>query len=242
MTTLESRFADNFASFGELGASVSIWRDGHEIHSLASGWCDRERTIPWNADTPVLFWSATKGLSATCLLHALAVRNLDPHSLRVAEVWPEFAQSGKDQITIAELLSHRAGLSVLSHPVDVWDYEGVVSALAAEPPHWKPDEGHGYHPRTFGFLVDELVRRLAGEPIRSYFRTHFGEPLALDLWIGVPSDRVEHEAAGESVFEQEDAVESLDDGLAHPLETGFGKETAAFPKSAGCAHRVKFAE
>jgi CubicO group peptidase (beta-lactamase class C family) len=191
MPDLEALFADNFRSFGELGATVSIWKEGREIYSLAAGWCDREKTIPWTAETPVLFWSATKGLSSACLLHALAAKGMNPFDTLVAEVWPEFAQAGKERITIAELISHRAGLPVLSTPIDVWDYEAVVDALAAEPPHWLPGEGHGYHPRTFGFLVDELVRRLTSEPIRSYFRTHFAEPLDLDLWIGVPPDHID---------------------------------------------------
>jgi CubicO group peptidase (beta-lactamase class C family) len=191
MASLDTLFAENFTSFGELGASVSIWKGTREIHSLSAGWCDREKTIPWTASTPVLFWSATKGLAATCLLHALAGRGLDPFTTRVADCWPEFAQAGKDRITIAELLSHRAGLSVLSQPIDVWDYPGIVAALAAEPPHWAPEEGHGYHPRTFGFLLDELVRRLTSSSIREYFRTHFGDPLGLDLWIGVPAELVD---------------------------------------------------
>src|SRR4030095_9215320 len=93
-------FAENFTQFDELGASVSVWRDGAEILSLADGWCDRERRQPWTADTPVLFWSVTKGLSAACLLHALQENGLDPNATRVSEVWPEFAQNGKERITI----------------------------------------------------------------------------------------------------------------------------------------------
>ncbi len=185
-------FAENFTRFGELGASVSVWKDGREVLSLAGGWRDREQTQPWDADTPVLFWSATKGLAAACVLRALGERN--PLTTRVAEVWPEFAQAGKERVTIAALMSHRAGLSTLSEPIEVWDYERIVAALAAEPPHWPLGEGHGYHPRTFGFLMDELVRRLTGETLREYWRTHFAEPLGLDLWIGVPPEMVDRVA------------------------------------------------
>ena len=133
---LAELFLESFAHHGELGASVCIWREGKQWVSLADGWRDRERTQPWTADTPVLFWSATKGLTAACVLHALQEHALDPNTTRVAEVWPEFAQSGKDRVTIAQLMSHQAGLSVLSDPVAVWDYELVVQALAAEAPHW----------------------------------------------------------------------------------------------------------
>ncbi|MEQ1860076.1 MAG: serine hydrolase domain-containing protein [Chthoniobacteraceae bacterium] len=179
-------FAENFTRHDELGASVSVWQDGREVLSLADGWRDRDRTQPWDADTPVLFWSATKGLAAACVLRALGER--DPMTTRVAEVWPEFAQAGKERVTVAELMSHRAGLSALAEPIEVWDYDRIVVALAAEPPHWPLGEGHGYHPRTFGFLMDELVRRLTGAPLREYWRAHFAEPLGLDVWIGVPAD------------------------------------------------------
>ena len=183
-------FHENFAEYGELGASVSVWRDGAEVASLAAGWRDRAKTEPWTAETPVLFWSATKGLSAACLLHALHARSVDLET-RVADVWPEFSQGGKDRTTIAEVLSHRAGLSALSQPVSVMDYDAVITALAAERPHWRAVEGHGYHPRTFGFLVDEILRRITGgATLRDYWRKHFAEPLALDVWIGVPDDMV----------------------------------------------------
>jgi CubicO group peptidase (beta-lactamase class C family) len=187
---LAKLFAESFAKNGELGASVCAWKNGEQVLSLADGWRDREKTQPWTEETPVLFWSATKGLTAACVLHALQERALDPITTKVAEIWPEFAQNGKERITIAELMSHQSGLSVLSNPVGVWDYELVVAALAAEAPHWPPGEGHGYHPRTFGFLMDELVRRLAGVPVKTYWRQIFADPLGLDVWIGVPDEMV----------------------------------------------------
>ena len=190
---LNRLFEENFEHFGELGASVSVWHAGREVLSLASGWQDREQTQPWTAETPVLFWSATKGLSAACVLHALQERGLNP-GLRVAELWPEFAQAGKGRITVGEVLSHQAGLPALSEPVAVTDYNAVVAALAAEPPHWAVGEGHGYHPRTFGFLADEILRRVTkGTPLREYWSAQFAGPLGVDLWIGVPArvaDRV----------------------------------------------------
>jgi CubicO group peptidase (beta-lactamase class C family) len=182
-------FHKNFAARGELGASVGAWQNGREVLSLAGGWCDRERTMGWTAETPVLFWSATKGMAAACVLHALQEAGMDLQT-RVAEVWPEFAQGGKERITMAEVLSHRAGLSALSQPVSVMDYDAVVAALAAEAPHWLAGEGHGYHPRTFGFLLDEIVRQVTGATLREYWCAQFAEPLGLDLWIGVPSEMV----------------------------------------------------
>ncbi|MEO8350934.1 MAG: serine hydrolase domain-containing protein [Chthoniobacteraceae bacterium] len=215
---LTELFRENFEIHGELGASVSVWHDGNEVLSLADGWSDRERTRPWTAETPVLFWSATKGLSSACLLHALQEQALDPITMRVAEVWPEFAAAGKDAITIAQVMSHQAGLSALSSPIPVTDYDAVVAALAVEKPHWPPGTGHGYHPRTFGFLVDEILRRVTGGiTLREYWRSHFAEPLGLDVWIGVPPEMVARVA---SVFPARKAPPKDDTFYAAFLDSG----------------------
>jgi CubicO group peptidase (beta-lactamase class C family) len=184
-------FHENFATRGELGASVSVWKDGREILSLAAGFQDRAKTEPWTAETPVLFWSATKGLSAACLLHACERRGVPLHT-RVAELWPDFAQSGKEHVTIAEILSHRAGLAALDREASALDHDAVSAALAAQTPNWPRGDGHGYHPRTFGYLLDEILRRITGTPLREYWRANFGEPLAIDVWIGMPEERVRH--------------------------------------------------
>jgi CubicO group peptidase (beta-lactamase class C family) len=182
---LASFFEENFTRLGELGAAVSVWQNGKPIVELHGGFRDTKREQPWTADTIVLFWSATKGLGSACLLHALQERAISLECA-VAEFWPEFAQAGKSQITIAQLLSHQAGLSALNEPVDVLDYPAVIAALEKQTPLWQPGTAHGYHARTFGFLVDELTRRITGQRISEYWRTKFGEPLALDIWIGLP--------------------------------------------------------
>ncbi len=190
-------FHENFAAFGELGASVSVWQGGREVLSLAGGWKDRAKTEPWTAETPVLFWSATKGLSAACLLHACQAHGVAPIT-PVAEVWPEFSQAGKGRVTIAEMLSHQAGLAALSQTAEAQDHAAVANALAAQEPNWPLGEVHGYHPRTFGYLVDETLRRITGGvTLREYWRAEFAEPLALDVWIGMPPERV---AEASSIF------------------------------------------
>ncbi len=185
--SIRRAFAENFASRGEIGASISIWQDGREALTLAEGSCERDGARPWTADTPALIWSATKGLAAGCVLHALSAANVTLET-PVATLWPEFAQAGKGAITIAEVLSHRAGLAALDQPVSVLDYEAVVAALAAQAPLWPRGSGHGYHTRTFGFLAAEILRRVqpAGMTIGRYWREHFAEPLGLDAWIGMP--------------------------------------------------------
>lgn len=180
-----SLFEENFTRFGELGAAVSVWQNGRPLVELHGGFRDAKREQPWTADTIVLFWSATKGLGSACLLHALQEReeNLEQ---RVAEFWPEFAQAGKGEITLGQLLSHQAGLSALDEQVDVLDYEAVIAALEKQKPLWPPGTAHGYHARTFGFLVDELTRRITGQRVSEYWRTSFARPLKLDIWIGLP--------------------------------------------------------
>jgi CubicO group peptidase (beta-lactamase class C family) len=178
-------FQENFARFGELGAAASIWQNGKPIIDLYGGFRDAGREKPWTSDTLVLIWSATKGIGSACLLHVLQEHRIDIER-RVAEFWPEFAQAGKEKITLAQLLSHQAGLCALDQRVDVLNYDAVVQALEAQSPLWPPGTAHGYHARTFGFLLDELLRRIAGKTLSEYWRDTFAQPLNLDLWIGLP--------------------------------------------------------
>jgi CubicO group peptidase (beta-lactamase class C family) len=180
-------FEENFSRFGELGAAVSVWQHGKSILELSAGFRDANREQPWTADTIVLFWSATKGLGSACLLHALQEREIGLDR-RVAKFWPEFAEAGKSEVTLAQLLSHQAGLSALDETVDILDYSAVVAALAKQKPLWPPGTAHGYHARTFGFLIDEVTRRITGQRIAQYWRTIFAGPLALDIWIGLPAE------------------------------------------------------
>src|SRR5206468_1950785 len=124
---LKPLFRENFEKFGELGAAVSVWQNGKPIVDLCGGFRDRRREKSWAADTLVLVWSATKGIGSACLLHALQEHKIEI-SQRVAEFWPEFAQAGKEKITLAQLLSHQAGLCALDRRVDVLDYEAVIRA------------------------------------------------------------------------------------------------------------------
>ena len=180
-------FRENFEKFGELGAAVSIWQDGKPVVDLYGGFCDARREEPWEADTLVLIWSATKGIGSACLLHVLQERRIGIDRT-VAEFWPEFAQAGKERITLTQLLSHQAGLCALDKAVDVLDKCAVIRALEAQKPLWPPGTAHGYHARTFGFLLDELVRRIAGRTLSQYWREVFAQQLNLDLWIGLPEE------------------------------------------------------
>jgi CubicO group peptidase (beta-lactamase class C family) len=154
-----------------------------------------------------LVWSATKGPAAACCLHALEKAGLKPDDA-VCSVWPEFAAAGKAEVTYRMLLQHQAGLSVLDNPPPVEDREAVVQALAKQAPAWILGTAHGYHPRTFGFLLDELVRRLSGvKSLGEYWRQVFAEPMELEMWIGLPDDvlpRVAPVYSSKSVLPKDD--------------------------------------
>jgi CubicO group peptidase (beta-lactamase class C family) len=185
---VQAAFGDNFARGEEIGAEVCVWQNGREVLRFGGGWRDAAQTDPWTAETLVFCWSATKGPAAACALHALQEADI-PLDAPVSSLWPEFGAAGKERITFSELLAHRAGLAVLDRAdLDVFDLEGVASALAAQEPNWPPGTAHGYGPRTFGYLLDAIVRRAAGLPLGDYWRQTFGDPLGLQFWIGLPDE------------------------------------------------------
>ena len=178
-------FEENFCRFGELGAAVSIWRGGESVLELQGGFRDARRETPWTRETIVLFWSATKGLGSACLLHVLQERSI-ALAQRAAEFWPEFAQGGKETITFAQLLSHQAGLPALDESVDVVDYAAVVRALEKQ-----NRSGHRdgtWLPRAHLWLSPRRTRAADRIAIADYWREVFAEPLALDIWIGLPAE------------------------------------------------------
>jgi len=216
-------FARNFAERGELGASVSVWSEGREVLFLAEGFREKPRegeAAPWMDDTLVPVWSATKGPAAACVLRALADAGRSPDE-PVRAVWPEFAAEGKENITFRRVLAHQAGLAALDDPADILDYAAVIDAIENQAPNWPLGDGHGYHPRTFGFLLDEILRQLSGAAsLGEYWRENFAVPHDLDFWIGLPeseSSRVatlypgklfhsEEEAAFYRAFEDADSL------------------------------------
>src|SRR5205809_7109210 len=182
---LKPLFHENFEKLGELGAAVSVWQNGKPIIDLYGGFRDARRENLWTSDTLVLVWSATKGIGSACVLHVLQEHDIELDR-RVAQFWPEFSQGSKERITLAQLLSHQAGLCALDRRVDVLDYDAVIRALEAQKSLWLPGTAHGYHARTFGFLLDELVRRIARKTLSDYWQQNFAGPLNLDFWIGLP--------------------------------------------------------
>ncbi|MGD7654127.1 MAG: serine hydrolase domain-containing protein [Verrucomicrobiales bacterium] len=178
-------FERNFRERGEVGASVSVWSDGEEVLSEGQGWKDRKRTAEWTKETMVPVFSATKVPSAATLLVALESRGLSEETL-VRDVWQRFPVA---EATFAHLLSHQCGLAVLDERVSIFHHAHVVSAIEKQVPAWSLGEGHGYHPRTFGALMDEPVRKLTGLQLGDYWRKAIADPLGLDFWIGLPESQ-----------------------------------------------------
>jgi len=185
---LEKAFALALAENPHGGASLALWLDGKPLLSLHGG--ESSPGIPWHSSTPCLIWSASKGVAAAVTLHALQEKEI-PLDTRVADLWPEFAAAGKARITLTELLSHRAGLAAIdAKGLAVTDHEGIAGALASQSPNWDFDGTHGYGARTFGFLLDEIVRRVTGETLGDRWERIFREPLGLALWFGLPESLV----------------------------------------------------
>ena len=181
---LRSLFPETLAETPYGGASLALWHEGKPILSLHGG--EASPGHPWQADTPCLIWSASKGVAAAVTLHALQEKGI-PLTTRVADLWPEFAAEGKDRITLAELLSHRAGLAAIDRKgLAITDHEAVAETLASQAPNWSLDGSHGYGSRTVGYLADEIVRRVSGETLGTYWERVFRSPLGLDLWFGMP--------------------------------------------------------
>lgn len=175
-------FERNFRDRGELGASISIWWNGSELLTRGHGWCEREQAREWTTETLVPVYSATKVPAAATLLLALESHGLSEET-PVREVWPRFPVA---EARFHHLLSHQCGLAALDKRASVLEHAAVVEAIEAQVPAWTLGDGHGYHPRTFGALVDEPVRRLTGLPLGGYWREMIAGPLGLDFWIGLP--------------------------------------------------------
>jgi CubicO group peptidase (beta-lactamase class C family) len=180
-------FAENFAQRNEYGAAVAITLDRKPVVDLWGGHADKARTQPWTRDTIVNLFSTTKGLTAICAHRLVDQGRLDLDT-PVARYWPEFAQAGKGEIPMRQLLNHRAGLPALRKKLSdeaSYDWNAMTAALAAEEPWWVPGTKHGYHALTMGWLVGEVIRRVTGKSVGRYFHDEIAAPLGLDCHIGL---------------------------------------------------------
>ncbi len=183
-------FARNFADDLEAGGSFAAYHRGELVADLWGGIADPRTQRPWERDTLALVFSTTKGVTAMCANRLAETGALDL-AAPVIEYWPEFDVEGKRAITVAQLLTHEAGLAWVDAPLTLEQalaWTPMVDALAAQAPHWEPGTAHGYHAVTYGYLVGEVLRRVTGRTIGTYLRDEIAGPLGLDFWIGLPED------------------------------------------------------
>ncbi|MEV8503358.1 serine hydrolase domain-containing protein [Actinoplanes sp. NPDC051475] len=186
---VRAAFCENLASGTDVGASFCVTVEGETVVDLWGGFADEARTRPWRQDTIVGVYSTTKTMTAlTALL--VADRGELEFEAPVARYWPEFAAGGKERVTVAQLMSHSAGLCGWREPItrdDLYDWEKVTALLAAQEPFWEPGTASGYHAMTQGYLVGEVLRRITGCSLGTLFREEIAAPLGADFHIGLSS-------------------------------------------------------
>jgi CubicO group peptidase (beta-lactamase class C family) len=187
---VRQEFGRNFTERGELGAACAFYFHGEKVVDLWGGIRDQATGAPWLEDTLVTVFSTTKGLAAMTLAiaHARGLFELDEP---VAKYWPEFAQAGKERITVRQLLAHQAGLAAVDEPIGIetmTNFDSLASIIARQPPAWIPGERHGYHGLTLGMYENELIRRI--DPLRRslgrFFQEEIANSLGIDFYIGLP--------------------------------------------------------
>ncbi|MGE0216926.1 serine hydrolase domain-containing protein [Mycolicibacterium sp.] len=175
----------------ELGASIAVDVDGELVADIWAGFADRAKTLPWQEDTIVNFWSCTKPLTALAALVLIDRGALDPFA-PVAAYWPEFGVNGKAGVEVRHLLSHTSGVSGWEVPFDgqdIFDWEKSTTHLARQPTWWEPGTASGYHALNYGHLVGEVIRRITGRALKDFLRDEIAAPLGADVQIGArPED------------------------------------------------------
>ena len=181
-------FEKNFEDDLELGAGFAAYIGSRKVVDLVGGYMDRAKTRPWTEDTLCPVYSTTKP-TAALVVALLADRGQIDYDAPLADYWPEFGANGKGDFTVAEVLSHQGGLPGFADAVDpnIWlDPEATAVAIAEMAPMWKPGEGSGYHPLTWGYIAGELVRRVDGRTLGTVLREDICAPLGIDYRIGTP--------------------------------------------------------
>lgn len=211
-------FERNFTDRGERGAGFAAYRDGRPVVDLWGG--SAAESEGWQEDSIQLIFSGTKGLASACVL-LLVERDLVSLDQPLSRYWPEFAAAGKGAITVAEVLSHQARLPGADfEQVDLFDHDAVARLLAQQAPSEDPRAAFMYHAITWGWLVDELVRRTDGRPLGEFFADEFAGPLGLEVWIGLPSElhsRATTMVAADGVLADPEQTDPLRQLVRNPL-------------------------
>ena len=187
---VEREFENNFTLRGELGAACAIYHKGRCVVDLWGGCRDEKTMAPWEEDTLTQVFSMTKGMAALAIAVAHS-RGLLDYDERIAVYWPEFAQQGKEGITLRQLLDHRAGLCAIDEPLHLEilrSQEDLDATLARQKPAWIPGTKHGYHMWTQGWYLSSLMRRVDPQHRRlgQFFQDEVAQPLGLEFHMGLP--------------------------------------------------------
>lgn len=228
---VQAAFQKNFDEGKEIGAAFAAYHRGKKVVDLWGGIADPDTGAPWNEDTIILVFSTTKGATAICANKLAQEGKLDVDA-PVVDYWPEFGANGKQDVPVSYLLSHQSGLAWIDGEMtteEALSWDPVVTALAAQTPSWEPGSQHGYHATTYGWLVGEVIRRITGKSVGTYFREAIADPLDLDFWIGLPESEDSRVAMLTSMIPVQVTVEQLrdpgDDPIAQMIAAFLGPET-----------------
>jgi CubicO group peptidase (beta-lactamase class C family) len=228
---VRAAFARNFAERGEVGAACAAYHRGQKVVDLWGGYRHARRRAPWQEDTLVLVFSMTKGLAAMTLAVAHDRGWLD-YDRPVAAYWPEFAQQGKEAITVRQLLAHQAGLCVVDEPLGfdtLANPEALSAALAKQKPAWEPGSRHGYHALSLGWYEGQLLRRVdpQGRSLGQFFQEEIARPLGIEFYIGLPPEMPDVRLATMHLF-QPGALLHLDPASRPFFKVAFNPRSLAF--------------
>jgi len=189
---VKEAFKANWEAY-EVGASYALVHNEQLVVDIWGGYLNIEGTKLWKKETLVNVYSTTKGMGALAVA-ILADEGLLDYNERVVKYWPEFGVEGKQEVTVAQLLSHQAGVCGVSEKItvkDLYDWGKMVHLLAVQKPHWKPGTASGYHAVMWGFLAGELIRRIIGKTLGTYFNEKVVKPLKADFYIGLPDSEMD---------------------------------------------------
>ncbi len=189
---VRAEFEKNFTERGELGAACTMYHKGEKVVDLWGGYRDEKTLTPWKEDTMVLVFSTTKALSSLAVAVAHS-KGLIDYDEKVAAYWPEFAQNGKEDITVRQLLAHQAGLCAIDKPITLEimsDLDRLSQILAKQKPAWEPGTKQGYHCWNIGFYQNELIRKVDPKhrSLGKFFQEEIASPLGIEFYIGLPKD------------------------------------------------------
>ena len=185
----------------EIGSCFAVYKDGNPLVNLWGGFQDKDKTKPWQKDNLVTLYSTTKGVAAFCIALAME-KGLLKYEEKVSTYWPEFSNNGKEDITIGMLMSHQAGICSpeTRNVEDYYNQSLMAEKLAGMTPIWEPGTASGYHSMTFGWLTSELILRVTGKSLGTFFREEVGDQHEIDFFIGLPESE-DHRVAELVPFE-----------------------------------------